>query len=166
MLSTTILLFLSLGGATECSPTWRPPEVHGIRLGMTVKQVKSRLPFIKIPPADKYDVRWSTVWPNGPKQRKRLPRISGIEMWFWKDQLVRYNISYFGSDKPQSINHFVYAVIEKFGLSENMRLSHRYECGNFSVSVGETLKRTVSLRDLRGEKILNRRVDESYGLKY
>ena len=78
---------------------------------------------------------------------------------------MRYNISYFGSDKPQSINHFVDAVIEKFGLSENMKFSHRYECGNFSVSVGDTLKRTVSLRDLRGERILNRRVDESYGLK-
>ena len=168
MLSTVLMLLIAVGASNskDCAADWKPPEIHGIRLGMTVRQVKSRLPFVKIPPPDKYAVRWLSVWPNGPTQRKRLPRISGIEMWFWKNRLVRYNVKYFGSETSQGIAQFMNAVETHFKLSDAARVSaHTYQCGNVSVSVADTLKRTVSLRDLEGEKILNRRVDESYGLK-
>jgi hypothetical protein len=60
MLLTALIfigVILSQSGHQECADSWNAPEIHGIRLGMTVKQVKSRLPFLDIPPADKYDVR-------------------------------------------------------------------------------------------------------------
>jgi hypothetical protein len=134
---------------------------------MSVNQVKSRLPFLKIPPADKYEVRETFLFvTTNLQQRKRLPRVFEIEMWFWKNRLVRYNIKYYGPDKPDAVKRFVDSVIKGFGLTDAMKVSNRrYECGNVSVSIGEHNKRTVSLRDLNGEKMLNRRVDESYGIK-
>jgi len=134
---------------------------------MSVNQVKSRLPFLKIPPADKYEVRETFLFvTTNLQQRKRLPRVFEIEMWFWKNRLVRYNIKYYGPDKPDTVKRFVDSVIKGFGLTDGMKVSNRrYECGNVSVSIGEHNKRTVSLRDLNGEKMLNRRVDESYGIK-
>jgi hypothetical protein len=170
MLSTVLVLLCSLanfGHSTECPPDWRPPEVHGIRLGMSVKQVKSRLPFLKIPPPDKYDVRWAFLYvTTNAQQRRRLPRVFGIEMWFLKNRLVRYNIHYYGSDKPEAMRRFIDSVAKSFNLSERMKVSHgTYECGNISIGIAEENKRIVSLRDLRGEATLDRRVDESYGIK-
>src|SRR5215213_3037142 len=115
MLSTVLILLCSLGnfgGSKECPPNWRPPEVHGIRLGMSVRQVKSRLPFLKIPPADEYDVRETFLYvTTNLKQRKRLPRVFKIELWFWKNQLVRYIVGYYGSDEPEGLSQFVDSVI-------------------------------------------------------
>jgi hypothetical protein len=170
MLSTVLILLCSLGnlgGSKECLPNWRPPEVHGIRLGMSVWQVKSRLPFLKISPADKYDVRETFLYvTTNLKQRKRLPRVFKIEMLFWKNRLVRYIIGYYGSDEPKAVSKFVDSVKKGFNLSEGMKVSNRtYECGDVSMSVGEDNRRTVILRDLRGEVILNKRVDESYGIR-
>jgi hypothetical protein len=100
------------------------------------------------------------------KQRKRLPKVFQVEMWFWKDQLVRYNIEYYGSEKSEAVSQFVSSVVQSFKLPEEMKVSNRrYECGNVSVSIGEENRRTVSLRNLRGEAVLNKRVDESYGIK-
>ena len=157
----------ALGTPPDCSPTWQPPELHGIRLGMSVRQVKFRLPFLKIPRADKYDVQASFLYVTTNRhQQKRLPRVFAIEMWFWKNRLVRYNLHYYGSETSDAIARFMNAIESHFKLSEATRVSgHTYQCGNVSVSVAETFKRTVSLRDLEGEKILNRRVAESYGLK-
>jgi hypothetical protein len=170
MFSTVFLLLCSLGSSgasNECPSNWQPPELHGIRLGMSIKQVKSRLPFLKIPPADKYAVRETFLYvASNPRQRKRLPRVFNIEMRFLKNRLVRYNVHYYGSDKPEAISRFADSVIKSFNLSEGMKVSSgRYECGNVSVGVSEERKRTVSLRDLRGEVVLNRRVNESYGLR-
>jgi hypothetical protein len=169
MLSTIVMLMIAFAGsdASACSPDWKPPEVHGIRVGMTVRQVKSRLPFIKIPPPDKYDVQWSHLSiPTGPAQKRRLPRVAFLEIWFWKNRVVRYNVEYFGSTTSQGVTRFINAVEAHFNLSNTTKVSaHTYQCGNIIVLVGDTLKRTVSLRDAEGEKVLNRRVDESYGLK-
>jgi hypothetical protein len=169
MLSTILMFVIVVGGSdpSECSADWKPLEIHGIRLGMTVTQVKFRLPFLKIPPADKYDVRETFLYvTTNPRQRKRLPRVFAIEMWFWKNRLVRYNLKYYGAETPDGIARFMDAVETHFNLSDATRISaHRYQCGNVSISVAEDVKRTVSLRDLEGEKVLNRRVDESYGLK-
>ena len=166
--SLTLLCCIgAFGLPLECSPTWQPPEIHGIRLGMTVRQVKSRLPFLRIPPADKYDVRETFLYvTTNPQQRRRLPRVFSVEMWFWKNRLVRYNVHYYGSETSEGIARFMNAVESHFGLSDAASVSaHTHQCGNVSVSVADTLKRTISLRDLEGEKILNRRVDESHGLK-
>ena len=170
MLSTVFLLLCSLGSSgalIECPSNWQPPEVHGIRLGMSVRQVKSRLPFLKVPPADKYDVRYAFLFvTTNPEQRRRLPRVFQIETWFWKNRLVRYNVEYYGSEKPEAVSRFVESVVKSFKLSEEMKVSNRrYECGGVSVSVGEQNERAVSLRDLQGEVILNRGVDESYGIR-
>ena len=163
------MLVITVGGShsSECSPDWQSPEIHGIRLGMTTRQVKFRLPFLKIPPADKYDVRETFLYvTTDRRQQKRLPRVFALEMWFWKNRLVRYNLKYYGSETPPGITRFANAVEIQFNLSDANRLSaHSYQCGNVIVLVADTLKRTVSLRDVEGEKILNRRVDESYGLK-
>ena len=134
---------------------------------MTVRQVKSRLRFLKIPLGDKYEVRETFLYvTTNPQQCRRLPRVFAIEMWFWKDRLVRYNVHYYGSETSEAITRFMNAIESHFKLSEAARVSaHTYQCGNVSVSVADTNKRTVSLRDLEGEKILNKRVDESYGLK-
>jgi hypothetical protein len=61
----------------ECSPDWKPPEIHGIRLGMTANEVKFRLPFLKIPRADKYDVRQTFLFitTTDRRQSKRLPGV-------------------------------------------------------------------------------------------
>ena len=169
MLSTLLTLLIAVGGTNpgKCSANWKPPEVHGIRLGMTVNQVKFRLPFLKIPPADKYDVRETFLYvTTNRREQKRLPRVFAIEMWFWKNRLVRYNLKYYGSETSAGIARFANAVETQFNLSDGNRVSaHRYQCGDVIVSVAEELKRTVSLRDAEGEKVLNRRVDESYGLK-
>jgi len=169
MLATLFILLIGLSGSNsgECPPEWKPPEVHGVSLGMTVRQVQSRLPFLSFSPRDKYDVQWSYLSiPRGPLQKRRLPRVAFLEMWFWKNRLVRYNVEYFGSTNLEGITRFMNAVETHFNLSNAKRLSaHSYQCGNVIVLVADTLKRTLSLRDAEGEKVLNRRVDESYGLK-
>jgi len=169
MLATIFIFLIGLGGSSpiECSQDWKPPEIHGVRLGMTVNQVKFRLPFLKIPRADKYDVRETFLYvTTNRRQQKRLPRVFALEMWFWKNRLVRYNLKYYGSETPAGITQFANAVETRFNLSDANRVSaHSYQCGNVIVLVADTLKRTMSLRDVEGEKILNRRVDESYGLK-
>jgi hypothetical protein len=167
------MLVIGLGGSSpsECSPEWKPPEIHGIRLGMTIRQVKSRLPFLKlVPPSTldiKYDVRWSFIaMPHGAKQQKRLPRVSSVEMWFWKNRLVRYNVHYYGSVTLEGMTRFINVVENHLNLSAANRVSaHRYQCGDVIVGVAEENKRIISLRDAEGEKVLNRRVEESYGLK-
>jgi len=167
MLPTALIfigVILSYGGRQECANGWKAPEIHGIRLGMTVKQVKSRLPFLDIPPADKYDVRESFLYvTTNQTQRKRLPRVFEIEMWFLKNRLVRYNVAYYGSKRPESGARFVDRVLRSLKLSEETKVSYRrHECGNISISVGEENGRKVSLRDLRAEPILVKRVEESY----
>lgn len=163
------MLAIAVGGVNpnECPSDWKVPEIHGIRLGMTVNQVKFRLPFLKIPPADKYNVRETFLYVTTNRQeQKRLPRVFALEMWFWKDHLARYNLKYYGSETSEGVARFTKAVETRFDLSDAIRVSaHRYQCGDVTISVGADLKRTVSLRDLEGEKVLNRRVDESYSLK-
>jgi hypothetical protein len=164
----TALIFIGViqrhGGHQECANSWKAPEIHGIRLGMTVKQVKSRLQFLDIPPADKYDVRVSFLYvTTNPTQRKRLPRVFEIEMWFLKNRLIQYNVGYYGPKQPESVDQFVDQVVRNLKLSEEMKVSYRrYECGNISVSVGEENRREISLLDLRAKPILDKRVEESY----
>ena len=164
-----VFIFLIAGAffPTECSRDWTPPELHGIRLGMTVSQVKRQLPFLKIPRADKYDVRETFLYiTTNRREQKRLPRVFALEMWFWKNRLVRYILKYYGSDTPRGINQFKTAVETHLNLSQTNRISFsQYQCGNVIVSVAEDRKRTVNLRDAVGEQVLNCRVDESYGLK-
>src|SRR5262245_10894418 len=167
MLPTALIfisVILSYSGRQECANGWKAPEIHGIRLGMTVKQVKSRLPFLDIPPADKYDVRESFLYvTTNPTHIKRLPRVFEIEMWFLKNRLVRYNVAYYGPEQPESVAQFVDQVRRSLKLSEEMEVSYRrYGCGNISVSVGEENRREVSLRDLSAEPILGKRVEDSY----
>ena len=95
------------------------------------------------------------------REQKRLPRVFALEMWFWKNRLVRINLKYYGSETSRSINQFMAAIETHFNLSQTNRISaHRYQCGNVIVSVAEDGKRTISLRDAVGEKILDRRVEE------
>jgi hypothetical protein len=174
MLTTVLLLICSmgsLGASNECPSNWRPPEVHGVRLGMSVKQVKSKLPFLKFPRRSaldtKYDVRWSFLPSlSNPKQRKRMAQVLSLEIWFWKNRVVRYNVQYFGSTMPKGLAQFINSVETRFNLSETKRIAaHGYQCGSVVVLVADTLKRTISLRDAEGDKILNKLVSESYGLK-
>ena len=166
----TTLIFAGLTFSTdkrvEC-PQWPAPEIHGIHLGMSVKQVKLKLPFLEIPAADKYDVRETSLFVTTNRtQRRRLPRVFQIEMWFLKERLVRYNVQYYGSKWRESVSRFVNRVVSHFNLAEQMRVSYRmYECGDVSVSVGEENRRTVSLRDLRAEALLDSRVEDSYRKK-
>lgn len=168
MLSTALLTFIylvTISGTANCPSNWKPPEMHGIRLGMTVQQVKSRLPFLEISNIDEYEVQWTSLIVTKSKKipRERLPKVFEIEMWFWKTRLVRFNIQYYGSNSPESVSQFVDLVVRGFALSDEMQVYHRYyECGNIGIAIGRENKRTVSLVDLRAEEILNKRVEDSY----
>jgi|SRR5262245_7583909 len=165
----TFIFLIALGdfSAAACSRDWKSPEIHGIRLGMTVNQIKMRLPFLNIPSADKYNVRETFLYiTSNRREQKRLPRVFALEMWFWKNRLVRYNLKYYGSETTQGISQFANAIERHLNVPEMNRISAgRYQCGNVILSIAEDNKRTVSLRDAEGEKILNQRVDESYRLK-
>lgn len=147
----------------KCTRDWQGPEIHGLRLGMTVSQVKARVPFAKIAPADSYGVRLWHVYPfPGPIEKTRFPRVFEIDLIFYRNRLVHYAISYFGPKSPKAVEHFVGKVSNALRLPESTKWSREFQCGNIQVEVGKLRTRKVTLRDLLAEPILDARVEQSW----
>lgn len=140
------------------------PEMHGVKLGMSVTEVKKRLPFMKISAPDNYQIRDSFLYVTSNKsQRNRLPRVFNIELLFLNDSLVRYIIKYYGSDSGKSVYNFTNQVINGFCLTDELKVSNgRYVRENIQYSIGEDNQRSVVLLDLKAKEIIDKSVYESY----
>lgn len=164
ILLATVLWAFAITPEQNCVETTSTPQMHGIQMGMTVKQVRKRLPFLKVSPADKYGVGDSFLYvTTDRKQMARLPKVFNIEFLFLNNRLVRYHVKYYGSDEPTAVVNFVNRVVEGFCLNGEAEISsRRYRRGAIEYSVGEDNKRTVTLLDVRAKELLDRRVAESY----
>jgi hypothetical protein len=143
------------------------PSFHGLSLGMTVKQVKATVPFLEWSAADKYAIRTAFKYvTNEPVALRRLPRVFSIELWFVKEQLVKFKIKYYGSTTDPALRTFISRVAEAKHLPIGWSLNERTcQCSESRVSIAQENKRSVEVADSDSELILVKAVEESFSDK-
>ena len=164
-----IILLASNLFASPCTTGWRPPKLYGVRLGMTVRQVKMRFPNLKISPPNKYKVRDSFVYLTGSNSHKKykVPRsVFSIEMLFLKARLVRYQIKFYDSENWKNMDEFASVMSEALNLAEldslETRFPQGYSCKNIEVSFWEDSSKSIKFFDLTAKPILDEMIEESY----
>lgn len=170
VLMYALILGLSASGlmASECPPDWKPRKLYGIQLGMSVKQVRSRFPHLKVSRPNKFRVQDSFFYLVGKSRaRYNLPRnVFAIEMLFLRGRLVRYQVKYYDSQGWKNMDEFVSSMSTPLGLtgipSIEGRIFPGYECNNIEVGFWKDSSMSIIYLDKRAKPILDEMMEESY----
>ena len=170
VLMCALILGLSASSlaASECLPHWKPRKLYGIRLDMSLKQVRARFPHLKASRPNKFRVQDSFFYLVG-RQRARynIPRsVFAIEMLFLRGRLVCYQVKYYDSQRWKNMDAFVSSMTKPLGITEIPSIESRpfpsYVCNDIEVSFWEDSSKSITFLDRRAKPILDEMIEESY----
>ncbi len=156
--------------ASKCSLTLaqlpQAEELRGFHLGMTIEQIKARIPKLALA-VDAYNVAKTSISPDFNKDvdKASLQGVRTISFEFLDDRLFSLGIAYNGAFKWQRMDEFLPQI------SKALRLPSRWEsrgwhgqeldCKDFQATVrmiGESP--SIVLLDKTSKEILDKRIAE------
>lgn len=115
-------------------------ELRGFRLGMTVEQVKARVPGLPIGPTDAFGLMKTSFSPDfDPAMDKTVFQgVRTISLEFLDGRLTSLWIGYNGSFKWQKLDEFVAGMGRAMGLptawAQRSRGGQQLDCNDFQVT--------------------------------
>jgi hypothetical protein len=118
------------------------PELHGFRLGMTIEQVKARLPKLELGPTDPFGLMKTSFSPEfDPLMDKTaFQGVRTISLEFLDGRLTSLWIGYNRSFKWQALDEFVMGMSRALGLppvtawAQRSRGGQQLDCNDFQAT--------------------------------
>lgn len=117
-----------------------PPELRGFRVGMTLDEVRARLPKAQFPRADEFGFASMNVFPDYEQgiDKKSFEGVRTISLEFMDDRVTAVWIGYDKTFKWQTIDEFVAGITPALKLPDSWRSRFRnrlLDCADFTVAV-------------------------------
>ncbi|HEX8847211.1 MAG TPA: hypothetical protein VF791_21385 [Pyrinomonadaceae bacterium] len=116
------------------------PELHGFRPGMTIEQVRARLPKAQVRPADEFGTTSLNIFPDYETgvDKTTFANIRTISLEFLDGRVSSLWIGYDKTFKWQTIDEFTKGMASALKLPDSWRTKLRtrlLDCADFSVAV-------------------------------
>lgn len=139
------------------------PELRGFRVGMTVEQVKARLPNFQLRPADEFGFTSLNIFPDYEAgiDKTAFEGVRTISLDFLDGRVYSVWIGYDKTFKWQTIDEFVAGIGAALKLPNGWRSKFRnrlLDCTDFSVAVipvGESP--SIKIIDETARELLDKR---------
>lgn len=138
-------------------------ELRGFRAGMTVEQVKERLPKLQVRPADEFGFTSFNIFPDYESEidKKAFEGVRSITLDALDGRVFSVWIGYDKSFKWQTIDDYVTGITTALKLSDSWRSKFRtrlLDCSDFTVAiipVGESP--SIKIVDKAAKELLDKR---------
>jgi hypothetical protein len=139
------------------------PEMRGFSVGMTMEQVKARLPKIHIRPADEFGYTSLNIFPDYEQgiDKTAFEGVRTVTLDILDGRVFSVWLGYDKSFKWQTIDEFVSGITSAFKLPNSWRSKFRtrlLDCSDFTISVtpvGESP--SVKISDNAARELLGKR---------
>lgn len=139
------------------------PELRGFRAGMTVEQVRERLPKLQVRPADEFGFTSFNIFPDYEPEidKKAFEGVRSITLDVLDGRVFSVWIGYDKSFKWQTIDEYVTGITTALKLSNSWRSKFRtrlLDCSDFTVAiipVGESP--SIKIVDKAAKELLDKR---------
>jgi hypothetical protein len=139
------------------------PELRGFRVGMTVEQVKARLPKLQVRPADEFGVTSFNIFPDYESgiDKTAFEGVRSISLDVLDGRVFSVWIGYDKTFKWQTIDEYVTGITTVLKLSNSWRSKFRtrlLDCSDFTVAVipvGESP--SIKIVDKAAKDLLDKR---------
>ena len=127
--------------AHKISQLPKAPELRGFHLGMTIDQVKDRIPQIEVGPADAFGATQVSVNPDfNPRiEKSTLQGVRTVSFEFLDGKLFSLGIGYNTSFKWQTLEAFLPEITRALGLPDAWQSKswrgQVIECSDFQITV-------------------------------
>ena len=124
--------------ATPCTLT-KAPELHGLRLGMTISEVKARLPELIVPASDEFGFIGSAniqVSDLSVQSKESLRRISYVHFGFLDGRVINLRFEYRTNFSWKNVDEFLSIVINELKLPQSWvgdNTNKKLVCSDFEV---------------------------------
>jgi hypothetical protein len=131
------------------------PELRGLRLGMTLEQVKSRLPSLQVKPS-RFGLTTASLDYTYPVAAKTagLEGVQSISLEFVDEHLVKIGIMYSNSINWQTPRQFSERVAAALKLPDAWENGFNMRCEGFNVSV---IPNYISMSEVQPYEIIRQR---------
>ena len=140
------------------------PEVFGLRLGMSVAQVKALYPsawFSK--PLDAGVMPSHVNFPIKASPKLGSMSVSGVGLVFVNDRLSRLTVRTWDAEDPKARESFVSARAEGFGLAGMWPPAlPSYKCADFIIRVWDDSHRAVVIEEDAVRGIIDKAISDSW----
>jgi hypothetical protein len=139
------------------------PELRGFRVGMTIEQVKARLPKAQVRPADEFGFTSLNIFPDYEAgiDKTTFEGVRTISLEFLDNHVSSLWIGYDKSFKWQTLDEFTPAMTNALKLPNAWRSKFRtrlLDCADFTVAVipvGESP--SIKINDEAARELLEKR---------
>ena len=139
------------------------PELRGFRVGMTLEQVRARMPGLQVRPADEFGVTSLNIFPDYQPgiDKTAFGGVRSISLDVLDGRVYSLWVGYDKSFKWQTVEEYVAGITAALKLSGAWRSKFRtrlLDCADFSVAVipvGESP--SVKVVDKAAKELLDRR---------
>jgi hypothetical protein len=139
------------------------PELRGFRVGMTIEQVKARLPKAQVRPADEFGFTSLNIFPDYEPglDKTAFEGVRTISLEFLDAHVSSLWIGYDKSFKWQTLDEFTPAMTTALKLPNAWRTKFRtrlLDCADFTVAVipvGESP--SIKINDETARELLEKR---------
>ena len=117
-----------------------PPELRGFRVGMTMEEVRARLPKAQFPPADEFGFASLNIFPDYEQgiDKKSFEGVRTVSLEFLDNRVTAVWLGYDKTFKWQTIDEFVAGITPALKLPDLWRSRFRnrlLDCADFTVAV-------------------------------
>jgi hypothetical protein len=118
----------------------QPAELRGFRVGMTMEEVRARLPKAQLPRADEFGFASLNVFPDYEPgiDKKAFEGVRTISLDFLDNRVTGVWVGYDKTFKWQTIDDFVAGITAALKLPTSWRTKFRsrvLDCADFAVAV-------------------------------
>lgn len=118
----------------------QPAELRGFHVGMTIEEVKARLPKAQFPRADEFGFASLNIFPDHETgiDRKLFEGVRTVSLEFLDNRVTAVWIGYDKTFKWQTIEEFVQGITAALKLPDSWRTKFRnrlLDCTDFTVAV-------------------------------
>ena len=141
---TFICSIVAFGQESRCSLNLaqlpQAPELRGFRLGMTIEQVKSRIPQVQLPPSNEFGFTQTTVNPEFSAEidRSTLQGVRTLSFDFLDGRSFSLALGYNSSFEWQSMDEFLPGITKALNLPNAWEAKswrgQELECKDFKIT--------------------------------
>jgi hypothetical protein len=118
----------------------QPAELRGFRVGMTMEEVRARLPKAQFPRADEFGFASLNIFPDYEAgiDKKSFEGVRTVSLDFLDNRVTSVWIGYDKTFKWQTIDEFVQGITAALKLPNSWRTKFRnrlLDCADFTVAV-------------------------------
>ena len=118
----------------------QPAELRGFRVGMTMEEVRARLPKSRFPRADEFGFASMNIFPDYEPgiDKKSFEGVRTVSLDFLDNRVSAVWVGYDKTFKWQTVDEFVQGITAALKLPDSWRTKFRsrlLDCADFTVAV-------------------------------